>query len=282
MTLLQAQRLAGDFIFLEGLKWRDGQLWVSDVFDHRVYTISADGGRRLLCEVPHRPSGLGFLPDGSLIIASSMDRKLLRLNGDKATEYADLANYATGAVNDFAVDSWGRIYVGNFGYDYDAGEMPKPTALHRVDPSGSIVEVANGVEFPNGSVIIDGGKTLIVAETWRCRLTAFDLSPTGELSNRRTFADLGERQPDGICADAQGAIWAGCFNTGEFVRVLDGGKVTHCLEFEGRGVTCVLGGDKGRQLFMSAYLGSVDDIVAGRRNGTLFTTTVEVPGPGYS
>jgi sugar lactone lactonase YvrE len=278
MMDLQARRFAEDFIFLEGPKWRDGYLWVSDVFDGCVYAISTDGRRRKVCSVD-RPAGLGFLTDGTLIIVDQKTRRLLRLDGDKTSEYADLSNYATGHLNDFAVDAQGRIYVGNFGYDYDAAEPPKTTSLHRVDPDGTISVVAQNVDFPNGSVIVNGGRTLIVAETWVGRLTAFDLNDKGELSHRRIFAELGERQPDGICADSEGAIWVACFNTGEFLRVLDGGKVTHRLQFDGRAVSCVLGGMDGHKLFLSTYLGSIQDIASGLRKGTLFTLSVDVPAP---
>jgi len=280
MPLLRAQRFADGFIFLESPKWQHDHLWVSDVFDHRVYAISPKGERRVACLVPHRPSGLGFLPDGSLIIVSSKERKLLRLVNGQTETYADLYDHAASDVNDFAVDDRGRIYVGNFGYDYDAGEARRPTSLHRIDLDGTITEVAKGVEFPNGSVVIHGGRTLIVAETWACRLTAFDLGIDGELTNRRVFADMGHRQPDGICADAEGAVWVACFNTGEFVRVLDGGSVTHWLEFQGCGVSCTLGGADGRQLFLSTYLGASESIAAGARLGALFTATVDVPAIG--
>ena len=280
MIELQAQRFADDFIFLEGPKWRDGQLWVSDVFDHCVYSISADGHRRKICRVD-RPAGLGFLPDGTLVMVDQKARCLLRLDGDNTILYADLSKHAAGYLNDFAVDGQGRIYVGNFGYDYDAGEPHKTTSLHRVDPDGTVSAAATDVDFPNGSIIINRGRTLIIAETWAGRLTAFDINDRGDLSNRRIFADLGERQPDGICADAEGAIWVSCFNTGEFVRVLDGGHVTHRLQFDGRGVSCALGGADGTLLFLSTYLGSIDDLAAGKRKGKLFTVNVETPGLGF-
>jgi sugar lactone lactonase YvrE len=278
MAVGRPQRFADDFIFLEAPRWHAGELWVSDVFDHRVYALALDGSRRQVCEVPHRPSGLGFLPDGTLIVVSSKDRKLLRVEDGSTTVYADLSGHASGDVNDFAIDSLGRVYVGNFGYDYDAGEPRKTTALHRVDPDGAIRTAAEGVEFPNGSVFINDGRTLVVAETWLSRLTAFDVDERGELSNRQVFADLGRSEPDGIWPDAEGAIWVACFNTGEFLRVLDGGKVTDRLQFEGRSVSCTLGGEDGRQLFCSVYAGSVDEIVARKRLGTLFTVTVDTPG----
>jgi len=273
---------ADDFMFLEAPKWRQGLLWVSDVFDRKVYALSDDGRRRRVLDVPNRPSGLGFLSDGTLIIVSARDCKLLRLDGDEVNEYADLSNHAAGWLNDFAIDPHDRIFVGNFGYDFVGGESRKTTSLHRVDRSGVIATVANDLDFPNGSVVINGGRTLVVAETWEARLTAFDIDGAGELSNRRIFADLAHRQPDGLCADAEGAIWVGIYNTGEFVRVLDGGMITHQLQFVGSGISCTLGGANGRTLFLTTFLGSNDDMAAGKRKSAIFVLDVGVPGPGFA
>ncbi|GAA0749492.1 SMP-30/gluconolactonase/LRE family protein [Ideonella azotifigens] len=269
---------AEDFIFLEAPHWQDGRLWVSDVFDHSVYALDMQGGRRKVCHVPHRPSGLGFLPDGTPIVVSSKNRKLMRIDGETLVEHADLSNLATGDVNDFVVDRYGRIYVGNFGYDYDAGEPRALTDLHRIERDGTVSVAASGLEFPNGAAIINDGTTLVVAETWAGRLTAFDIDADGHLGHRRVFADLGERHPDGLCGDAEGAIWVGCFNTGEFLRVLEGGVVTDIIAFEGRGVSCTLGGEGGRQLFCTVYRGSIEELVAGRRHGAVFALPVAVPG----
>lgn len=272
-----AIRLAEDFIFLEGPKWRDGHLWVSDVFDHKVYRIDAEGRREVVSTVPHRPSGLGFLPDGTPIVVSSKDFRLYRIDGAEIVEYADLSPHVVADVNDFGVDAAGRLYVGNFGYDYDAGEARRPTVLHRVDPDGTISIAAEDLEFPNGIVVTDGGRTLVVAETWAGRLTAFDLSPDGTLSNRRVFADLGERNPDGICADAEGAIWVACFNTGEFLRVCEGGEITDRIVFDGCGVSCVLGGPDGHTLFCTVFCGPVEDLIALKRKAAVFAVRVPVP-----
>lgn len=279
MRQRKADRLIDDFIFLEAPRWNGDKLWVSDVFDHKVYRLGLDGSREVACEVPHRPSGLGFLPDGTPIVVSSKDFRLYRIDGNEIVEYADLTDYATGHINDFTVDAAGRIYVGNFGYDYDAGEARKTTNIHRVDPDGTISIAASDVDFPNGMVIINQGRTLVVAETWVGRLTAFDLSSDGILTNRRVFADLGERQPDGICADAEGAIWAGCFNTGEFLRVLDGGEITDRIAFDGRGVSCVIGGPDKHTLFCTVYCGPVEDLVAGKRKAAVFTHRVDAGAP---
>lgn len=271
----KATRLAEDFIFLEGAKWRDGRLWVSDVFDHKVYRLGLTGEREKIADVPNRPSGLGFLPDGTPIVASSKDFRLYRILADRIEEYVDLTPHVGGHVNDFTVDAAGRIYVGNFGYDYDAGDPAVETVIHRVDPDGSVHVAAKGIEFPNAMVILNG-KTLVVAETWRGKLTAFDVAPDGTLSGKRIFADLGDRQPDGICADAEGAIWTGCFNTGEFLRVKDGGEVTDRIAFDGCGVACTIGGPSGHTLFCTVYCGPVSDLIAGQRKAAVFTLEVEV------
>ena len=275
----EATKMAEDFIFLEGAKWRDGRLWVSDVFDHRVYRLGLNGERELVVRVPHRPSGLGFLPDGTPIVASSKDFRLYKILGDGLQEYADLTSLVGGDVNDFTIDYAGRIYVGDFGYDYDSGATAKTTWIHRVDPDGTISKAADDIEFPNAMVIINGGKTLVVAETWRGKLTAFDLSPHGSLTNRRTFADLGPRQPDGICADAEGALWVGCFNTGEFLRVKDGGEITDRVAFDGCGVACTIGGPDRHTLFCTVYCGPIEDLVAGKRKAAVFTLNVAVGAP---
>ncbi|MBD9638819.1 SMP-30/gluconolactonase/LRE family protein [Ensifer sp. ENS07] len=272
-----AALVAEDFIFLEAPRWRDGKLWLSDVFDHKLFNLTPAGERVFVCEVPNRPSGQGFLPDGTHIVVSATDYKLLAVKDGTLSEYADLSGHAAGYLNDFAIDRHGRIYVGNFGYDYDAGEARKSTSLHRVDPDGSVHEVATGVNFPNGSVIIDGGRTLIVAETWDCVLAAYDLAEDGTLSNRRIFADLGDREPDGICADAKNAVWVACFNTGEVLRVLDGGEITDRIAFEGRAVSCILGGSDGRDLFCTIYAGSVEQLVQKKRLGAVYSTRVEIP-----
>jgi sugar lactone lactonase YvrE len=278
----KAELFADDFIFLEAPRWHDSKLWVSDVFDHKLHSLTLDGKREFVCEVPNRPSGQGFLPDGTHIVVSATDRKLLSVENGKLSEYADLSNHATGYVNDFAIDRHGRIYAGNFGYDYDGGEPRKLASLHRIDPDRSIREVATGVDFPNGAVVINGGRTLVVAETWIGKLAAFDLSDDGALSNRRIFADLGERQPDGICADQNNAIWVGCFNTGEFLRVLDGGKISDRIAFEGRAVSCILGGSGMRQLFCTVYAGSIPELVDKQRRGCIYSLSVNVPGPANS
>lgn len=275
----EARILAKGFRFLEAPKWHEGRLWMSDVFDFKLVSLTLDGASATVCDVPGRPGGQDFLPDGTHVVASAKDRKLLRIVDGRPRPYADLAEHATGDLNDFAVDARGRIYLGDFGYDYHGGEAPRPAQLYRIDPDGSVRVVAEDVHFPNGSVVIDEGRTLVVAETWKARIKAFDLSASGELSGPRIFADLGERQPDGICADRDGGVWAACFNTGEFLRAVEGGEITDRFRVDGSAISCALGGDDGRTLFMTCVIGEVEEGPHAPRNSAVFTGRVEVPGP---
>ena len=268
---------AGDFVFLEAPKWRDEKIWVSDVMGDAIYTVTLNGTREMICSIPGKPAGLGFMPDGSLLIASLLDKKLLQWKAGELTEYLDLSMMA-GPPNDFVIDEKGRIYLGDFGYDRFAGEEPKPTNLVRIDPDRRITVVAENVEFPNGTAIINDGRTLVVNETWVGRVTAFDLTEDGRLANRRLFADLGARGPDGMCADAEGALWIGCYNSGDVLRVKDGGEITDRYRFDGGGISCALGGVDRHTLFMTCYVGAEADITSKRLSG-IYTDRVEVGAP---
>ena len=281
MKKLEPRLLADDFIFLEAPRWHEGQLWVPDVFASILYRIDVNGRKTIEIEnLPPFPNSIGFLPDGSLLVISSADRRILRFVDGKSDTYADLSTACAHHLNDFVVDEDGRIYVGNFGYDIHAGAPEQPTCLHMIDTDRSIRVAATDLEFPNGAVIINDGRTLVVAETWVGRLTAFDRAKDGSLSNRRLYADLGGRQPDGICADAEGGVWACAFNTGEVIRVLDGGQITHHMQFEGSSaIACQLGGEDGRTLFCTTYAGTIQDQLEQKRKGALYQTRVDVTRP---
>src|SRR6185437_13040779 len=207
----QATLVADGFVFLEAPRWHDNRLWVADVFDFKLYTVTEDGTRSVVCDVPGRPAGIGFLTDNTPVVVSCTEKKLMKVIEGALSVYADLTDVAAGDLNDLVVDDIGRIYVGNFGYDLFGGAPIQMTEMHVVEPDGSIRVAAAGLEFPNGVIIKNDGRTLVVAETWCGKLTAYDRAENGDLFNRRLFADLGARQPDGICADRQGAIWAGCY-----------------------------------------------------------------------
>jgi sugar lactone lactonase YvrE len=216
--------------FGECPRWHDGRLWYSDFFDHAVHALTPGGADERVVEVAARPSGLGWMPDGSLLIVSMLDRRVLRLGPDGSVgEHADLAPWASSHCNDMVVDAAGRAYVGNFGFDIypllagKPGE-PRPAVLIRVDPGGQVSVAAEDLEFPNGMVITADGGTLIVTESLGQRLTAFDIAAGGGLSNRRVWADLKPHQigPDGICLDASGAVWVANAVSTTAVRVAEG------------------------------------------------------------
>jgi sugar lactone lactonase YvrE len=267
--------------FAEGPRWRDGQLWFSDFGSRAVWTVGDDGDRRRVVEVSARPSGLGWLPDGRLLIVSMEDRRLLRLENGELVMHADLSGLATYMCNDMVVDAAGRAYVGNFGFDLRANppQKPRPAEIVLVAPSGEASVVDDEVMFPNGSVITPDGGTLIVAETFGARLTAFDIQPDGRLANRRTWASLPGRFPDGICLDADGAVWVADARGRTCLRVAEGGEVLGQVDTDRNCYACMLGGTERRTLFLCIADGSGSEH-AGAGTAAIEAVEVEVPGAG--
>lgn len=249
----ELQTLVAGRAFLEGPRWRDGALYVSDMHAYEVLRVTTDGEVEVIATLDgSSPSGLGWLPDGTLLLVSMDDRRLLRVEADGSlTEHADLHGLAPHEINDMVVDDVGHAFVSQFGYDFHAGEKPEAAPLLRVDPDGAAREVTDGLKMPNGLVVTADGTTLVVAESAGRRLTAFDVAADGTLSNQRLWADLPDGDyPDGICIDAEDAIWVAGPASDRFVRVHEGGEVTDVVETPGRhAIACALGGDDGRTLF---------------------------------
>lgn len=264
-----------DLKFPEGPRFHDGRLYFSDMWGGRVMAAETNGQTSVLAELPEtRPSGLGFTPDGRLLIVSMTDRKLMIVDHHLGLrEVADFSHLAPGPANDMVVDARGRAYIGNFGFDYSGGGEFKTTNLIRVDPTGESTVVADDLAFPNGAVITPGGRTLIVAETFAQRLTAFDVLPDGGLTNRRTWAQLERGHPDGICQDADGNIWVASPTTRECVLLAEGGAVLRRIEMQyGRGAyACAIGpapnGHEGEALYICSAEGDEQDRVAGNSKG---------------
>lgn len=266
--------------FPEGPRWHDGKFFFSDMHAHQVRAVDMSGKSEVVCEVPTRPSGLGWLPDGRMLVVSMRDRKLLRLDRDGLKEAGDLSKLAPFDCNDMVVDKEGRAYVGNFGFDLHANEKPRGTTLVMVAPDGSARIVAEELMFPNGAVITPDGKTLIVGESFGQRLTAFDVAADGSLKNRRVWADLGKSVPDGICLDAENAIWVACPTASEVIRVKQGGEVTERIKVETDAFACMLGGPDGRTLFVATAANSDPEKCRADRTGRIEMTQVEVPRAG--
>jgi sugar lactone lactonase YvrE len=266
--------------FPEGPRWHEDRLIFSDMHAHEVVALDPSSGKReTVVEVPAAPSGLGWLPDGTLLIVSMEDRKLVRHVGGALVEHADLSPWATFHCNDMVVDAAGRAYVGNFGFDLHAGATPTTATMVRVDPDGHAEPAATDLGFPNGTVI--DGSTLIVAESFAGRLTAFDVADDGALSNRRVWAQLdGGAVPDGICLDAEGAIWVASPMTNEVLRVREGGEVTDRIALDRGAFACMLGGDDRRTLYICTSSSSDPAACAANRDGRIEAVAVAVPGAG--
>lgn len=250
MKELETTVLVSGFYFLEGPRWRDGWLWVSDLVGKKVYRISLDGKVEFVVDVPGRPSGLGFLPDGSPIVVSMRDRRVFRVRDGQIILHAELSALVDAELNDMVVDDQGRAYVGSYDLESPARTAGREGYLVLVEPTGAARVVATRLMFPNGCVISKDRRRIILAETFGHRLTAFEILHNGELGDRLLFADLGKICPDGICQDAEGGIWVAAAERPEFVRVLEGGCVTHRVGIPGRqAVACQLGGPDGRTLF---------------------------------
>ena len=216
--------LVEGLVFGEAPRWHEGRLWFSDMHAESVMSVGLDGNCEKVVDVPNRPSGLGWLPDGRLLIVSMLDRRLLRLEDGQLVEHADLSHIATWHCNDMVVVVNGNAYVGNFGYDLEVEAPVEVEAkLALVTSDGEVKPVADGLIFPNGSVITPDGKTLMVAETFGHKLSAFDIQSAGSLSNKRIYADLSPNHLDGICLDAEGGIWVAEPISGECIRFLEGG-----------------------------------------------------------
>ena len=244
--------LVDDLVFAEGPRWHEGRLWFSDIRDQKICAVDPAGKLEVIAELDFEPSGLGWLPDGRLLVVSMLDHKLLRLEAGGPVEVADLSAYCGGHLNDMVVDARGRAFIGNIGFDISVEPLePRPTNIVSVDPDGSARVAAPGVMSPNGMVITPDSSTLIVAESAAMRLAAFAIRDDGTLGELRVFADLpGGATADGICLDAEGAVWVASPTTSEFLRVRDGGEVAERIEVGDRiAIACMLGGPDRKTLY---------------------------------
>jgi len=277
--VLETKVLLDGLAFGEGPRWHDGRLWFSDVHAYQVMTLDLCGRTETIIGVPGQPSGLGWLPDGRLLVVSTTDRRLLRLESGGLVEAADLSKLASHPCNDMVVDRQGRAYIGHFGFDYPSQPFA-PAEVILVMPDGSARVVAEQMAFPNGSVITPDGRTLIVAETYGARLTAFDIQPDGSLTGRRLWASTSPAVPDGICLDADGAIWIASPTTREVVRIKEGGQVATRISLSRPAFACMLGGTNLRTLFVLTAESSVPGEVRAKLSGRVEIVEVDVPGAG--
>lgn len=282
-TRLVLEPFLSGLAFPESPRWHQGALWFSDFYDHRVCRVTADGRAETVVEVPGQPSGLGWLPDGRLLVVAMNDRRLLCLDAGSLVEVADLRALAPGPCNDMLVDAQGRAYIGNFGFDLQGRAPFAPASLILVTPDGRARTVADNMYFPNGTVLTPDGRTLIVGESYGQRLTAFDVMEDGSLERRRVWAQLEGKGvgPDGMCLDAEGGVWLASPVSREVLRVREGGQVTHRIATAGQAVACMLGGADRRTLFvLTGRVLVTPEESRAERSGMIYATRVEVAGAG--
>jgi sugar lactone lactonase YvrE len=237
----------------ESPRWHEGRLWFCDWGARQVAVLDAEGNRQVVARLESFPFCIDHLPDGRLLIISAREGMLLRQEPDGTlAPHADLRGLSDKPWNDIVVDRHGHAYVGNVGFEFPGGHFV-PGTLAVVMPDGSAAEVADGLAFPNGMAITQDGRTLIVAESYASRLTAFEINSDGTLSDRRAWADLGEgATPDGICLDVEGAVWYADVPNKHCVRVREGGEVLQTVQLDRGCFACALGGPDGKTLFMIA------------------------------
>lgn len=285
-----------DVHFLECPRWHEDRIWFVDFYAYGVFSAREDGSDlRREVEVPQQPSGLGWLPDGRLLVVSMRDRRILRQEPDGSlVTHADLSGVVDAHLNDMVVDDQGRAYVGSFGFDLMGGAPIETAALHRVDPDGTVTQVAEDLWFPNGSVITDDG-TLIVDETFGNRISAFDIAADGSLGERRTWAEFGGLpssrdfaealpeavlSPDGCGLDAEGALWVADAMFNRLVRVREGGEILEEIPVGTGTYACMLGGHDGRTLFACSAPDFFEEPRKAATEGRLLAIRVDVPHAG--
>ncbi|WP_273732299.1 SMP-30/gluconolactonase/LRE family protein [Mycolicibacterium septicum] len=269
--------LAHGFCFGEGPRWFEGMLWFSDMLGEAVHTVTLSGSMTTLPVPGHSPSGLGFRPDGTLLIVSTERRQVLRYDGDTVELLADLSDLVPAALGDMVVDEHGRAYVGS--------QARTNGVIVRIDPDDQVTVVAEHLDFPNGMVITPDGTTLIVAESTARRLSAFTISPDGGLTDRRVFAEGLDGPPDGLAIDVEGGVWAALTLAQEFQRFAADGlgeaTVTHRVDADGRtAIACALGGAEGRTLFLVTTTDAYPERLIGTKLSRVDALMVETPAPG--
>ena len=279
--IINTETLVNGLCFGEGPRWHNGRLYFSDMHGNTVYAADTSGNLETIVQLEDdEPSGLGWLPDGRMLIVSMRNRKLLVLDGSELSEFADLSGIATYHCNDMVTDLKGRSYVGNFGYDLHNDAEFQKAELILVHPDGRTALAADDLAFPNGTVITPDEKTLIVGESFGARLTAFDIQPDGTLLNRREWAKIDGAVPDGICLDEAGGIWVASPVSNEVLRIIEGGEVTDRVKIENQAYACMLGGQDGKTLFIMTSRSSHPAQCKTEKSAAVEFVTVKHAGAG--
>lgn len=281
LTLPETRTLVTDLVLGESPRWHDERLWFSDWGAQEVVAIDLEGTRDVFTHVGSFPFSIDWLPDGRLLVVSSSDGRLLRFDADGSfSTYADLSTVSDFPWNEIVVDGRGNTYLNDIGFDMMGGGQPGPGIVALVTPEGSVRQVADGVLFPNGMAVTPDNSTLIVAESYGQRLTAFDIEADGRLSGRRVWAELERGAPDGICIDAEDAVWYADVPNQRCVRLREGGEVLQTVEVDRGCFACMLGGPDGTTLFVMAAEWPAA-LEPGSRTGLVLTVEAPAPHAGW-
>jgi len=277
----KVQTLLTGRAFVESPRWHEGRLWFSDWLTRDIIAVDLRGRNEAMFRVPSFPFSIDWLPDGSLLATSGT--QVLRGQPDGSlTSHAELSNLSKKGLNEIVVDGRGNVYVNAVGFDLLAGENFAPGIIALLTPDGTARQVADGIAFPNGMAVTPDNSTLIVAESYGKKLTAFDIKQDGSLSKRREWANLGSGVPDGICIDSDNAVWYGDVPNKRCVRVREGGEVLQVIDLDRGCFACILGGADRKTLFMMAAewrgLSKKSD---GPRTGQVLTVEAPAPGTGW-
>ena len=283
-TSSEARVLLSGLAFPESPRWRDGRLWVCNWGAQEIVAVDPEGGSEVVLPAPTAslPFSVDWRHDGRMLILAGREGLLLRREPDRSlATYADLNGLSDRGWNEIVVDGRGNAYVNGPGFDMMAGEAFAPGIIALVTPNGAVRQVADGVAFPNGMAVTPDNATMIVAESYAKRLTAFAIAADGNLSNRRVWADLGDGCPDGICLDAEGAVWYADVPNKRCVRVREGGEILQTIALDRGGFACMLGGADRRTLFIAAaHWRGPETMWDGARTGQLLTASAPAPGVG--
>jgi len=280
MEYVELRPLVMEGKYFEGPRWYEDKLWFVDSLAMKLLRVSLDGEREAVCDIPGVAGGIGFLPNGDVVITSMFDHKLLTFANGKVSTLCDLSKVVAGTIDDMIIDGFGRVFVGDLGFDLMKGGSHDNGQIILVTPNGDAQAVTRGLHFPNGIAVSQLGGRLVVAESDGNRLAEYEIGSDNALDLKQRFGSFTE--PDGICLDTEDAVWTSVFQEDAFVRVEAKGRILDRVSVKGRrAVACALGGDDRKTLFCVSAITTHKDLMRGKSSARIDSVHVEIPGAGF-